>query len=135
MKRVKRERIPELENALAGGALKSDGSGVVPGVFLYSFQSGAYQRVSEIGNTIRYGLLFWTSPQWLDDSRRLLFTHDSDIYLLDSVSTKTQPLRKSLSKSEALVATISNNNRSIFWTTVIVKSDIWLLTIQVNAWC
>jgi len=115
---------------LAGGAFRPDGNGEIPGVFIYSFETGKYEKVSETGNVRGFGISYWCFPEWLNDNRHLIFTQNGDIYLLDVVTKESRLLRKSPSVTDGVIATISGDNRSIIWSTDMMKSDIWLLTMN-----
>jgi eukaryotic-like serine/threonine-protein kinase len=89
----------------------------LPGVFLYSLNSRQYEQIAEIGN----------HPVWLNDSRRLLFTHQSRLYLTDSRSKTT---REVLSLEPLMIGTaaLSRDNRRLYLGVAKAEADIRLLT-------
>lgn len=66
-------------------------------------------------------------PIWLSDNRRLLFTRDGKLHLLD---TKTKKSHELLSVEPYTISTIcpTRDNRSLYFTVQKTESDIWLLT-------
>ncbi len=72
---------------------------------------------------------FGNQPQWLNDSRRLLFLQDlSRISLMDS---QTKEQREVFSvDSGGLNFRLSKDNRTIFFVHWKQEADIWMLTLN-----
>ena len=68
-------------------------------------------------------------PQWLKDSRRLLFVRGRTIYLLDSVSRKVSELFTTDSTAISL-GSISSDNRQLFVSDFNTAADIWMITLK-----
>jgi Tol biopolymer transport system component len=106
---------------LAGFQLRGDGK--FTGIGIYSFDSGAYTRITDFGQ----------SPSWLRDGRRLLFTRgiprDEAIYLVDSQTRKIHPIL-SVEPNEANVASISADNRWIYFSILVTEADVWLARVE-----
>jgi len=100
------------------------GPGINPnssrGIVVYSFDTHQYDQVTDFGD--------W--PAWLNDSRRLLFQLNSEIYLVDTQSKKTEKL---LSVAPNLVGNgfaLPRNNRLIYFSIVSAEADIWMMTLN-----
>ncbi len=89
----------------------------VPGLFLYSLDSRQYEQIAGIGN----------HPIWLNDSRRMLFTHQSRLYLTDSRSKKTSEVL-SLDPLMIGAAAVSSDNRRLYFGVSKAEAEIRLLT-------
>ena len=87
------------------------------GVAIYSIDSQQYQRLVELPAGV---------CRWLDDSRRLLFTSQGKLYLLDSVSKEYEEVTDSVSSYFSL----SPDNRTIYFHRGLREADIWLLTLN-----
>jgi len=97
---------------LAGYQQRPDGSPA--GVVLYSLDSRQFEKLTDSGSF----------PRWMSDSRRLLFTDHDKSFLVDAQSRKTREL-----STPGPLATLSRDNRSIYYTTARTEADIWLLTL------
>jgi Tol biopolymer transport system component len=91
-------------------------------MFLYSFDSGQYEQLTE--NSQATGGF----PQWLADSRRVLFASGSTIQLMD---TRTRRIRQIYAAPDWISRmTISRDNRLICFRHGIAESDIWMATLD-----
>jgi eukaryotic-like serine/threonine-protein kinase len=89
------------------------------GIYIYSLETRQYERVSEIdGRSV-----------WLNDSRRLLFTSGSKLYIVDRYTKKPKELRSFTPNAITAPAT-TKDNRSIYLAIAMVEADIWLLTLE-----
>ncbi len=85
----------------------------------YSFASQQFERLVNFGDR----------PNWLGDNRRLLFSHDDKIFLLDSQSKKLhQILSVAPNRLEALG--LSKDNRLIYYSLTMTDADVWLMTLK-----
>jgi Tol biopolymer transport system component len=73
------------------------------GIVIYSLQSQTYQRLTAFGGQ---------RSVWLSDSRRLLFTFQGTLFLVDSQSKK------------------AHDNRQIYFTRGTNEADIWMATLK-----
>jgi len=89
------------------------------GVGTYSFSSGSYERLTDMGGY----------PAWLKDDRRFIFIHKTTIYLADAAGRKTQPIF-SPSLHGIQTPSISEDNRTIFYRFLQVEADVWLLSLE-----
>lgn len=97
-----------------GGAQEAD-----RGIYLYSIETGQYERLTEISGR----------PIWLNDNRRLLFTNDSKLYLLDRYTKKAKELY-SFAPNDISAASVTKDNRSIYLAVAMNEADVWLLSME-----
>jgi Tol biopolymer transport system component len=88
-------------------------------IVLYSIETQKYRRVADLG----------TMPRWLSDSRRLLFPHQSDVYVADIVTGDVQKLF-SLPRELVLYASVSPDGQWLFFMRQETEADIWMLTLN-----
>jgi serine/threonine protein kinase len=89
------------------------------GVGTYSFSSGGYERLTDMGGY----------PSWLKDGRKFIFIQKTTIYLADAESKKVQPIfTPSLHGLQS--PSISADNRMIFFRFLQVEADVWLLSLE-----
>jgi Tol biopolymer transport system component len=91
------------------------------GIGIYDLASGTYEWLTDFGD--------W--PVWLNDNRRLLFVSQGKILLYD---TKTREYRPVLIVTDQDVdigsASLSRDNRMIYFTFVAAEADIWLMNLE-----
>jgi len=102
---------------LAGNILRT---GASDGILVYSLEAQHYERLSDFGR----------SPIWLSDSRRLLFQHQGKLYLIDSQSKKVREVLSVAPNEFGLGATISRDDRQIYFSLVTTEADIWLMNLE-----
>jgi serine/threonine protein kinase len=92
------------------------------GIFVYSFASQSYQRLTTSGR----------SPVWLSDSRHLLFIDNDNIYIIDSVAKKSRIVYdiNSIAWSDIAGIATSRDNRQIYYSQVTTEADIWVADIR-----
>ena len=101
------------------------------GVILYSLQSGKYRKLTE-----RAG-----NPEWLADSRRLLFWRldttmarkgnlPGAFFLVDSQTGEVTEVFQPSPGGATQYYGLSPDNRWIYYTHVTSDSDIWMLTLN-----
>ena len=68
-------------------------------------------------------------PVWLRDHKRLLFSHDGKLFLIDS---STRKYRELLSLPQQTLGSVglSRDDRTIYFTVMTAESDIWLITVK-----
>jgi eukaryotic-like serine/threonine-protein kinase len=92
------------------------------GIFVYSFASQSYQRLTTFG---RY-------PVWMNDNRHLLFINNDNIYVIDSITKKPKVIYaiNSIAWSDIAGIAIPKDNRQIYYSQVTTEADIWLADIR-----
>ncbi len=85
----------------------------------YSLSSQQFEKLSDYG----------TRPNWLSDSRRLIFSLDDKIFLLDSQTKKARELF-SVAPSRLQSLGVSKDNRTIYYSLTTTEADVWLMTLQ-----
>jgi Tol biopolymer transport system component len=85
----------------------------------YSFASQQFERLVNFGER----------PNWLSDSRRLLFSHDDKIYLLVSQSKKFQQIL-SVAPNRLQAVALSRDYRLIYFSLTSTDADVWLMTLK-----
>jgi serine/threonine protein kinase len=89
------------------------------GLYIYSLETRQYEQISEIGGR----------SVWLNDSRRLLFTTDDSLYLVD-INTKKPKLLYSFAPNNISGPSITRDNRLIYLAIAMSEADVWLLTME-----
>ncbi len=101
---------------IAGQLINPDGSEA--GIGIYHVASNKFERLT------RYGM----DPVWLSDDRRLLFSHDGGIDLLDSRTGRTHPVLSVAPQSVAKRGfAVSADDRLIYFSQTTTEADVWLL--------
>jgi serine/threonine protein kinase len=92
------------------------------GIFVYSFASQSYQRLTTSGH----------SPVWMSDSRRLLFIDNAKLYVIDSLAKKPKIIHtiNSIAWTDIAGIALSKDNRQIYYSQVTTEADIWLADIR-----
>lgn len=114
---------------LAGDGVRPDAS-VMNGLFLYSFDSGKFEKLVD-AEPLREGC----NPLWLADSRTLLYTNKvsnnrNDIFLIDRISKKSTKIYSPPPSTIIDSLTISKDNRMIFYMHPTPEADVWLMTMK-----
>jgi TolB protein len=103
---------------LAGSEETNPGSD--DGIVLYSLESHQYRKLTDSG--------LW--PEWLSDSRRLLFPSGSgSLRIVDIESGKVHDVL-SLSPDSIFMATVSPDGQTLYFSRREIESDIWMLTLK-----
>ena len=89
-------------------------------ITVYSMESQRFSKVADSG----------IAPVWLKDSRRLLFTHEDKLYLVDSQSKRVREIFSAAPKSLAVSLAISRDNRTIYLSLGTTEADIWLMNLE-----
>jgi hypothetical protein len=103
---------------LGGNVRTSNGEDA--GVAIYHLESQQYEKLTEFGG-------FPTA--WLSDGRRLLFWvwQHGVLYMTDTVTKEPREVF-SIAPDHFVYATLSGDNRTIYFGRVENEADIWLLT-------
>ena len=92
--------------------------------------SHAGVAVHEIGtDRIDWLTDFGEWPVWLSDSRRLLFSHQGKLYLVDRTTRKTVEVLSLPQPSLGSVA-LSRDQKTIYFTFRAAESDVWMITAK-----
>jgi eukaryotic-like serine/threonine-protein kinase len=88
-------------------------------VTTYSFETNQYEKLTEFGS----------SPMWLPDSTRFVFTFNNKLYLGD---VKTKRVREIFSSGENEIRSvdISPDGKLLYYSLNSSESDIWLLDLE-----
>jgi hypothetical protein len=87
---------------------------------------GVHERGSQ---TIRWLTDFGEWPVWLRDSRRLLFSHQGKLFLLDGTSGDYKEVLSLPQQSLGSVG-LSPDEKSIYFTYTAAEADVWLMTLK-----
>ena len=102
---------------VAGNKLPAGAPG---STLVYSLDTQHYEKLTDFGR----------APVWLSDNRRLLFLHQSKLYLIDSQSKKVRELLSVSPNEFGLGVTISRDDRQIYFSLVTTEADIWLVSFE-----
>jgi Tol biopolymer transport system component len=89
------------------------------GIHIYSLETHQFEQLSNFGERVI----------WLNDSRRLLFTNDNKLYLVDRLTKQPKELFAFLPNTIS-APSITKDNRSIYLAIASSQADIWLLTLD-----
>lgn len=87
------------------------------GIVVYSFESRQYQQLTEIGQ----------NPRWLSDSRRLLFHHEGQIYLVDSHTKKVRHVLSVGAHDVEDFFSSSADDHLLVFGIVVTEADVWMM--------
>ena len=72
---------------------------------------------------------FGGAPVWLSDSRRVLFSFEGKLFLVDSQSKKSHEVL-SVPGETLSGPSLSRDNREIYFTRGTNEADIWMATLK-----
>jgi Tol biopolymer transport system component len=106
------------------------GAGPNGGIVIYSASERTYRRVSETG----------TLPQWLADSRRLIYNDGTIMRVLDVYDGSTRPVTTPIAggwasgdPSRPLVGwSFTSDGRTAFRSLLSFESDIWVASLEAS---
>jgi Tol biopolymer transport system component len=104
--------------SLAGVALSQTGRPL--GIVVHSLEDGTYRTLTSFGST----------PVWLGDSRRLLFSDTETIYLLDTRTGEHRPVLSVSPDDLSAGYWIAPDDQSIFVSRTTNEADIWLVDLE-----
>jgi len=108
------------------GALQGQEVRTLRGLFLYSFETNRYERLTEFG----------ARPEWMNDSRHVVFTYNGKGEMAEQqvwvVNTLTKAVKAIISPPTFSVSTLglTRDSRRIFFTAVAHQSDVFLLSLD-----
>jgi Tol biopolymer transport system component len=103
---------------LAGLALSRSGN--PSGIVVFSFETEEYHTLTSFG----------FSPVWLSDSRRLLFSDQDQVHILDTHTGRHHPVLSIRPDDLSGAFTVSGDDRSIFVSRAISEADVWLVDLE-----
>ncbi|MBV8201945.1 MAG: serine/threonine-protein kinase [Acidobacteria bacterium] len=114
--------LPRRSNPLTACAWSADGERLLgltaePGVFVYSFASRRYQRITS--DLAQY-------PIWLHDSHSVLYIRDGKVMAIDSNGGAARQLLQPPANSEFRGVSTSRDDRVIYTVRSVQEGDIWL---------
>ena len=102
------------------GQVQAENGALLPGVILYSPETGRYQRLNDRGR----------APLWLRDSRRLVYLDAGRVFLLDARTRQAREIEAPPPGSTYTKAVVSPDSRHIFLVRSTDEGDIGLMTMQ-----
>jgi serine/threonine protein kinase/Tol biopolymer transport system component len=116
--------LPWRAHPLYPEAWSSDGERLLgitdePGIFIYSFSTRSYQRITT--DPARY-------PVWMHDNRSILYVSDGKLLILDIKGRTPRELFKPPSNSDLKSVSTSRDDRVIYTVRSTQEGDIWLGT-------
>jgi Tol biopolymer transport system component/serine/threonine protein kinase len=90
------------------------------GVVIYSHETGEYQKLTEYGGY----------PEWLSDSRRLLFWHQGAIFVVDVETRDVREVFRPTPGGARNAVSLSPDNRWLYFAHWVRQADIWMLTLN-----
>jgi Tol biopolymer transport system component len=88
------------------------------GMGIYFLESGKYESAAR-------GI----DPVWLADSRRIIFRDQGKLYIMDTQSQKTREIF-SVAPNDLDSPVLTRDNRTIYFSLIVVQADIWMATIE-----
>ena len=108
--------------SLSGVVFRLDGQNP-DGLWVYSLESGRYQRLTDFGN----------QSAWLRDGRRLLFRRlrpEGGIFLFDTRSKESRQVLAVPRIGVRASLRLSRDNRLISFVETATEGDVWLMTFR-----
>ncbi len=102
------------------GQVQTGNGAMLPGIAVYSLETGRYQRLSDRGSL----------PVWLRDSRRLLYLDGGRVFLLDGRTRQAREIEAPPPGSTYTKVVVSRDNRSLFLVRSTDEGDIGMVTMQ-----
>jgi len=87
------------------------------GMIVYDVATGEHEQVSAVG----------AKPRWLSDSRRLVYTHDGALHLLDTRTKKSREISRP-SAGVFIDPAVSRDDRSLYAILYRDEGSIWIAT-------
>ncbi|PWT90012.1 MAG: hypothetical protein C5B54_07950 [Acidobacteria bacterium] len=94
--------------------------GTIPGIVIFSMDSGKFEMLTDNGN----------NPRWLHDSRRIIYTNNAKLFLVDSVTKKSKEVFSLPSPTILVDPVLSADDRTLYFTQITAGSDIWLVAFK-----
>ena len=91
-----------------------------PGVFVFSLDSGTYERVSQAG----------TVPLFLHDNHTLVYRQEGKIFLCDLRTKASRLLLAPPPHSAFTAVAVSPDDRTLYTVRQTDEGDVWLLTLK-----
>jgi Tol biopolymer transport system component len=111
---------------LAGlAALQSDNS-TIPGLLIYSLDSGKYSVIKDVIPGLRQNPI-QDVTLWMNDGRRLLVIYDGSIYVVDSLTGKARLI---FTAPGIAWLSIPQDNRWIYLSQQADEADVWLAKLH-----
>jgi hypothetical protein len=86
--------------------------------------------VHEIGSErVEWLTNFGEWPVWLADGRRMLFSHQGKLYLLDRVTKATKEVLE-LPQSNLGSVGVAADNSTIYYTSMSTEADLWMMSVR-----
>ena len=104
---------------LAGALEQSRGGASIPGVVLYSFATGRYERLTDKG----------TVPAWLHDGHTLLYRLEGKILECDLRTKASRVVLTPPPNSAFNSVSVGPDDRAIYAVRASEEGDIWMLTL------
>jgi Tol biopolymer transport system component len=104
---------------LAGALEQARGGASIPGVVLYSFATGRYERLTDKG----------TVPAWLHDGHTLLYRLEGKILECDLRTKASRVVLTPPSNSAFNSVSVGPDDRAIYAVRASEEGDIWMLTL------
>ncbi|HYN06073.1 MAG TPA: protein kinase [Vicinamibacterales bacterium] len=96
-------------------------SGAHAGIGVYDLESKTYDWLTDFGD--------W--PLWLNDNRHLIMVNRGKILLIDSRTSKVQPVLVVTDEDVDIGSPgLARDNGTIYFTTVAAEADVWLLSFE-----
>jgi len=102
---------------MMAGVTSSDS---LPGIILYTFRTGAFEAVVDSGS----------APVWLSDNRRLLYSHDGKMFIVDIQTKKKHALANFPAGVIPGLFQISSDDRAFYYEVGTKEANLWEVTMQ-----
>ncbi len=109
------------DGAYLAGSLEQTrgGSGMIPGIVVYSLARQTYERLTATG----------TIPVWLHDGRSLLYLQDGKVFECDQRSKGSRLVLTPPTNSMFTSLAVGPGDRTLFAVRSSEEGDIWMLTV------
>ena len=104
---------------VGGGGFRFEGFGI------HDLETGKYEKLLDQEGLPPDGV----DAVWLADNRRLIYSNESRVYLLDRETRESREIFHT-NQDWAYVTDISPDNRTLYWTRFTSDGDVWMLDLE-----
>jgi Tol biopolymer transport system component len=106
--------------SLAGLSTRTSDVSKIDGVFIYSFETKRFEKISDDAATL------FSSVQWLPDGKRVLYPYKDRVVLVDLSTKQRRAITPPIAGPFQFV--ISPDGRALYIRTSRIEGDVWLMT-------
>jgi len=106
---------------LAGQAARRGQMDFAVALYAYDLEQGAWKQLQAVEGQF---------PQWLPDSRHLLYSVSNTLFMLDTATGRTREILSVDPGANFLPFLVARDGKTVYVTEAHAESDIWMLAIE-----